>query len=390
MNDDGFYASLEPVERFEGLTDPACYRPLPDDWHVAVADISGSTRAIADGRYKAVNTVGVSVIAAITNALRPLDLPYLFGGDGAVVCVPDHGAAAARRALAGTAAMSRKAFGLELRAALVPAAWLRERGQEVLVARHRVSQHYDQCAVQCALHGGGAPLAEALLKSGGLPVEFRVEADPTIDADYSGLECRWREIPSPADETIAVIVQVGDDANNPLDIYRAVMRRIEEIYGDGDTCRPVAERGMQVTLSSFALGHEASVRTWRATRLQRLRYAAIQRLQVMLGWVLFATGAKTEDTDWARYKGDAVANTDFRKFDGCLRLVLAGTPAQRESLAEFLEGLRATGAATYGIHVSDAAIMTCLVRQRQHEHVHFVDAAGGGYAAAAKHMKAQW
>ena len=384
-----FYAKLSPVASLDALCDPGAFSALPDDWFLAVADVAGSTRAIAEGRYKAVNTVGVSVIAAVTNALKPLDLPYIFGGDGAIVCVPGDGAASARRALAATAAMARKAFDMELRTALVPVAFLRGLGHEVLVARHRVSPHYDQCALQCALHGGGAPLAETLLKSGGLPAECYVSPDADLDADYSGLECRWREIPSPSDETIAVIVQVAKDIAEPLAVYRAVMREIEQVYGNADACRPVSQDGMQVTLSSSALAHEARVRTWRDGFGGRLRYALSQRLQVMLGWVLFATGARTSDTDWSRYKADAVANTDFRKFDGCLRLVLAGDAGQRRALAERLDARRRAGELTFGIHVSDSAIMTCLVRQRQYEHVHFVDASGGGYAAAAKQMKAQ-
>lgn len=384
-----FYAQLQPVDSFEALCDAEAYRPLPDGWHLAVADVAGSTRAIAAGRYKAVNTVGVSVIAAVTNVLKPMVLPYVFGGDGAVVCVPAAGADPSRRALAATAAMARAAFDLELRVALVPVAWLRHRGHEVRIARHRVSPHYDQAALQCALHGGGAPLAEALLKSGGLPDEFVIEADATSDADYSGLECRWREIPSPSDETVAVIVQVRDGVGDPLAVYRAVIREIESAYGDAERCRPVTAERMRMTLSRFVLDHEARVRTWRAGSRMRLRYALLQRLQVVLGWMLFATGARTADTDWARYKPDAVANTDFRKLDGCLRLVLAGKPAQRARLTKALEARRAAGELAYGVHVSDAAIMTCLVTQRQHEHVHFVDAAGGGYAAAAKQMKSQ-
>ncbi len=278
---------------------------------------------------------------------------------------------------------------MELRTALVPVAFLRGLGHEVLVTRHRVSPHYDQCALQCALHGGGAPLAETLLKRGGLPPECYVGADADLEADYSGLECRWREIPSPSDETIAVIVQVSAGAAEPLATYRAVMREIEQIFGNADACRPVSKDGLKVTLSSFVLAHEARVRTWRESLGGRLRYALAQRLQVVLGWVLFATGARTSETDWSRYKGDAVANTDFRKFDGCLRLVLAGDASQRLQLAALLDARRRAGELTFGIHVSDSAIMTCLVRQRQYEHVHFVDASGGGYAAAAKQMKTQ-
>ena len=36
-----------------------------------------------------------------------------------------------------------------------------------------------------------------------------------------------------------------------------------------------------------------------------------------------------------------------------------------------------------------AALMTCFVRSYQGNHVHFVDGSNGGYALAAKQLKAQ-
>lgn len=52
-----FYAGLPLFEAFEGVADEANYRPLPDGWWLAVADIVNSTGAIAEGRYKSVNMI---------------------------------------------------------------------------------------------------------------------------------------------------------------------------------------------------------------------------------------------------------------------------------------------------------------------------------------------
>ena len=86
---DAFYGSIQPVENFEQLADSTSYVPLPEGWSIVAADIKASTKAIEGGRYKEVNTVGVSVIAAVRNVLTPVEVPYVFGGDGAVLCIPD-------------------------------------------------------------------------------------------------------------------------------------------------------------------------------------------------------------------------------------------------------------------------------------------------------------
>ena len=84
-----------------------------------------------------------------------------------------------------------------------------------------------------------------------------------------------------------------------------------------------------------------------------------------------------------------IENTDFKKFDDMVREVLSGTPSQRQQLTDYLEALHQQKKLVYGIHPSSAAVMTCLVVDIQGEHYHFVDGADGGYAIAAKGMKAQ-
>lgn len=381
--DHDFYTSIEPVNDFELLAREEAYRPLPAGWHVVAADVANSTVAITEGRYRAVNTVGVAVIAAIRNVTKPVEIPYVFGGDGAVLCVPADFQDAAREALAGTVAMARAAFGLELRAAVVPVEHVRAIGFDVLVARHRVSEHY----VQCGLFGGGATAVEDRLKRGELPDEYIVHGDDTVEADYEGLECRWQEVPSPAEETVAVIVEVDRTDPNPLKVYRWVMEQTRAIYGEATECRPVAESGLRVSLAGPEIRHESALTGWRLSTFRALAERLRLRLWVALGSVFLAFGIRMESVDWGTYRRDLVANTDFRKFDGAVRFVLTGSPDQRRELERFLDDLWASGTLQYGIHASTSAVMTCLIDQRQGDHFHFVDASGGGYARAAAHMK---
>src|SRR5579863_9238898 len=94
-----FYGSIPIFDDFAMAVKPESYRPLPDDWVVGFADVVGSTQAVANGRYKAVNMVGAGVIAAVGNALKRRSFPFAFGGDGASFAVSPAAAPAAREAL---------------------------------------------------------------------------------------------------------------------------------------------------------------------------------------------------------------------------------------------------------------------------------------------------
>ena len=84
-----FYRNLPLLTSFAEATKSALHADVPGDWWIVVADIIGSTEAIKTGAYKKVNTVGVACIAAVTNVDRNIDLPFVFGGDGATFAIPE-------------------------------------------------------------------------------------------------------------------------------------------------------------------------------------------------------------------------------------------------------------------------------------------------------------
>ena len=91
--------------------------------------------------------------------------------------------------------------------------------------------------------------------------------------------------------------------------------------------------------------------------------------------------------NWGDYKEIVSESTDFKKFDDVLRMVISGKTKQRDKLIDYLEKKFQEGRLVYGFHVSDRALMTCLVFERDGRQVHFVDGADGGYTLAAKKMK---
>jgi hypothetical protein len=94
--------------------------------------------------------------------------------------------------------------------------------------------------------------------------------------------------------------------------------------------------------------------------------------------------------DAPAYRQELRTNTDFRKYDGLLRLVLDVSPAQADAIEDYLAAEHAAGRLVYGTHRADAALMTCLVFSlEQSQHIHFIDGADGGFALAAQGFKKQ-
>lgn len=385
MSNENFYSKLPVLDDFTAVTDLRNYQPLPDDWWIIVADITNSTGAIRSGLYKAVNLLGVSVITSVVNLANPLLIPYIFGGDGAIMCIPPGLIEKSRAALLATITLAHETYGLDLRAGLIPIRTINRSEARILVARHRMSRHY----IQTAFAGGGVEYAEQLLKDETAGAEYRLpNADVKSGADFSGLECRWDNVPSKHGEIIALIVKaIAPTLEQEARIYDEIIAKVREIYGDDESCRPVHIGGLHLTFDGGKLGHEARIRTFTRGLLARVRYWYKVRLQNALGWIFMGCGLNIGGTDWVQYKQDLILNTDFKKFDGMLRAVLSGAREQRWRLNQYLEARFDRKECVYGIHPSDSALITCLIRKRSGEHYHFVDGADGGYAMAAAALK---
>ena len=89
------------------------------------------------------------------------------------------------------------------------------------------------------------------------------------------------------------------------------------------------------------------------------------------------------------YVQQVVENSDFRKYDDGLRMILDCTPELERALTQRLAAAAAAGIVRYGLHRQDAAMMTCFTPSAlRSDHVHFIDGARGGYASAATALKA--
>ena len=385
MSDPRFYADLPLLTEFADVARQDSCTPLPDDWHVVMCDVRNSTAAVEAGRYKNVNTVGAAIITAMLNAAGDIDIPFIFEGDGAMLCVPPQLLEAARGALLQTQALARKSFDLDLRVATLPMAHIRAAGFNIRVARYRVSENY----VQAVFAGGGMAYADRYMKDPATAPLCAVQPGSSEpQGSFEGLECRWQDIPSRHGETVSVMVRaLGNDEGAAARVYQQLVAKVREVYGEDDACHPVFPPSLSVSFDGKRLGNEVGVRAMERSPLGQWLYLMKVRWVVVVGWFLMNFGIQTARTDWGSYKQTLARNADVRKFNDCFRQILAGTPAQREALTAWLDEGFARGELVYGAHVTDRAQMTCLVFDYSGRHLHFIDGADGGLFMAAKAMK---
>ena len=374
-----FYASVRVFSDFDKVMEPALYQPLPAGWRVGNADVVKSTQAKAEGRAKAVNIAGASVIAAVTNALGGAEIPYVFGGDGASFAVPPELAGEAGAALAAVALWATQDLELPMRVGMVPIEAIREAGLDVTVSRYAASPN-----VRYAMFaGGGMRWAERQIKLGHY---LLAEAPEGARPDLTGLSCNWEAIPSSLGTILTIMVTPEVASADPR--FIALVAELNRLLADQSQARcPLPPGGppFRWPPTGFDLMAIVQRKPGESTWAGKARLAVESLLAAFVLW----SGVKVGDFEPAKYRREIVENADFRGYDDGLRMTIDCTLAQSERVEELLKRARAEGIARYGLHREDAALLTCIAPlPTQSDHVHFIDGASGGYTLAAMQLKA--
>lgn len=372
--EDRFYQELVPFGSFEDVVRRDRYRPLPDDWIIAVTDVSHSTEAIEQGRYREVNTAGAAVLAAVSNALPDLQFPSTFGGDGASLAAPSTYSSIIQATLAKTAAWAEDALGLTLRIAVIPIADIRAQQLDVLVARFAPSSN----VTYATFAGGGLAWAERKLKQGSYTFP---RASIGVTADLTGLSCRFAPISTKHGVILSLVVVPRDDPTSFVELIRELLRtfRLAEpglhpLPAEGPL---LARIGDDVDLAIKKGSPKIPFAAWATKYLRAIlaRAGILPRIPI---------GSFNE----ARFRRELVENTDYRKFDDGLRMTVDCSSELADVIDARLEEAQRRGVCFFGTHRQLAANLTCFVPSpTRANHVHFVDGASGGYTFAAAKLK---
>ena len=371
---DNFFSTLPACSDVDGITDQRYYREAPDDWFIVITDVRGSTKAVEQGRYKEVNTLGAATIISASNACSGLELPFVFGGDGATLLVPPSHREQVLSALNFVRLKSQQDFNLSLRIGCVPVSAVRALGKSVLVARCRLSEG-NYIAM---FAGGGLNEATRMIKMA--DSAFLVEGSDEAVGDMEGLECRWCAVPARRDGMLSLMIHVPDERFSD---YRTLLNEIRTIAPDA---MPITEENLPDRWPPEFLMHEARMKKsgWLS---QWLHYLGVALLTGLLTIVVRKTRHQPESAA-ARYIASLCRNNDYLKLDDYLRMVIDVTQDQRQQIEALLDSHADNHDLVWGSHFSETALFTCMVKSEQ-IHLHFVDGNNGGYTAAARDMEAR-
>lgn len=375
IKSDLFYRALEEsnLPLSELFSSTSAFSPIPDDWDIILTDIKNSTAAVVEGKHQTVNLIATCTIVIALNIAfgKEIDIPFFFGGDGATFIVPSSISGDVMSALENFRANTKANFNLDLRIGAVPVRDIYAAGFKLQIAKHNRSSVFSMPVIL----GDGLSYAEERLKTGGCDPAKSSAA--VMEADLSGMECRWDQIPVPVDqEEVLTLLVIGKIEPRGL-VFSKVLAKIDDIYGSDKQRQPISTKKLKLKSTYNRLRSELLAKYNKG----RLSLYLVNGISGLLAYFYFMTSSGR------RYLSDLVEMSDNLVLDGRINTVISGTRAQRIELIEALDKMESAGEITYGAHISTSSIMSCYVRDMKNAHIHFVDGSQGGYTMAARQIK---
>lgn len=367
-----FYTNQKSFHNFNEFLSEKFYQTVPSDWWILISDVRDSTVAVMNGKYQDVNMVGALGITAVCNEIHQT-VPFMFGGDGAVILVPpefkDQAIVAFKKAIY----VSKEMYGLNLRAGAIEMKDIISRGGKIQVAKYELSENN----YTAQFKGGGIQLAEELIKYAPHYQLSAIEEMPNLD----GLSCRWEPVVQKKGTILTLVIK--SLCGNKF--YSNIVNEIETILGNSlKDASPVKLSNLQV---SFPPQHlDLEVKAF-ATKENYLKTKIKVWIDNLIGYILIRYNFELKGFSSSQYKKEIVLNSDFKKFDDTLRMVIDCTKNQADQISAILLKHENNNLAHFGAHQSDSAVLTCYVKSVRNDHIHFIDGHGGGYTLSAQQIK---
>ncbi len=375
-----FYADLEVHKQSVSnlISEQKNFTSVPDDWHILVADIRNSTKAIQDGNHNQVNLVATGCVVAILNLaeVHKISVPFFFGGDGATFLIPEDMLQQSLVILEKHHINARRNFGFRLAIGSYSVSDIYKKNVELRIARVQANHILNIPVVL----GNGLQYAENEIKQNEAIQNITMDETPL---NLIGMECKWDKIKPPnKDQEVLSLIVSGCGESDFSKTYSKVMKAIDEIYGSANHRKPVSVKRLKITTGLKRIKDEMKL------KLGKWNFPAFMKSLLIAN---FGELYLKKTSAGKNYLQKLVELTDNLTLDGRINTVITGNHSQRRRLIKYLDLLEEKGLIKYGYHVSRESIMSCYVKDMStDQHIHFIDGGDGGYTKAANLLKSKF
>ena len=172
-------------------------------------------------------------------------------------------------------------------------------------------------------------------------------------------------------------------------VYQELLQFLDETFdGNLSDANPVNTAQLKMkTLYNIIQNHIYTSPSFSLQLIKDIWYSTIIKLSK---WISIPDLGTHANGRLSTYIPTMRTHADYRKFDDVLRMVLDCSEKQIKEIEQYLETQYKEGHLFYGLYTSETALMTCYVQDIEPgQHIHFIDGGDGGYAMAAKQLKAQ-
>lgn len=372
-----FYSNL--IEHRQSISKllqkKSLFSDVPKDWHVIVTDIKDSTKTVKSGRHEVVNLIATGSIIAVLNIAHQnkIAIPFFFGGDGATLIIPPQILEESLSALQEHQRNSFENFDVFLRVGNLAVSQVFENEYRLKIAKAKINDHL---SIPIIL-GAGLQYVESVIKGDKDTYQNPELLKNTLNLE--GMECRWDRIKPPEEqhEILCLLVSAVNRDDQAL-VYKKVLDKIESIYGSHKKRSPISIAGLRLNATLERINSEMKVKHGS----KNLKFLIKRIFATIVGKFYLKF-----DEEGKEYLNSLVELTDTLVLDGRINTVISGLSKQHSKLEGYLNKLEEAEDISFGMHRCNESIMSCYVRDRKDQHIHFVDGIDGGYTKAAGVLK---
>ena len=383
MNTTFFYKNLPSyLVSTADIFEDANFIDVPDDWEIIVADVKNSSEAVSNGRHNDVNLVAGGSVITVLNIARKygIEIPFFYGGDGGTFIVPPQLLEPAMTSLTAHIANTNKNFNLDMHKGHINVGAMYKKGHFLKITKLNTGEGLSKAII----FGDGIIEADKIIKS---TTDQNLERKEDSLANMEGLECRWNSIkPPPSATEVVCLLIIAAEPLQQRTVFKDVLLQMQMIYGDINNRHPLSTERLHLLISFDKVKKEMIVKYGKWKTL----YFIKSFLQTIAGLFYFKYNLNIKNLRGGIYLKQVITNSDTLMIDGRINTIISGTQAQRLQLVNYLQEKEKEGSLIFGHHVSGESIMTCYIRNRNKDHIHFVDGSNGGYTQAAMEIKSKF